>query len=208
MEFMGLHIVEVVIVGLVAFLAIKGLVNGFSKELLNFITIVAGVLIAARYNIIIVQLINEQDLFPQITGDFVEIIGFILILLSIWLLISLISSIITKLTSRPISFLSRVLGYVLSAARYVFIFSLIIYWYQSAEYFEERATKLKAETQYFELMADWGAMILNIDSNETVVKDNNATMTTKEVNLTEVNATDVNLTKKPSTVLIEHNSSN
>jgi uncharacterized membrane protein required for colicin V production len=197
MEFMGFHIVDIIIVGLVAFLAIKGLVNGFSKELLNFITIVGGVILAARYNETVVQLINEQKLVPPIPDDFSKIIGFILIIISIWLIIGFISSIITKLTSRPSGFLSRLLGYILSAVRYLFIFSLIIFGISQSDFFKESATKFKSETQLFEPMTKIGATILNIELNATAISENNST-----------DSTEMNLTVAPSTKLAEDNSSN
>lgn len=210
MEFMGFHIVDIVIVALVAFLAIKGLVNGFVKELLNFITIVAGVILAARYNIFVVERINEQNLVPQIPEEFAKIIGFILIIVSIWLLVGFISSIITKLTSRPSGFFSRLIGYILSAARYLFIFSLIIYFINQSEFFAKSATKFNNETKLFQPMSEIGATIL--DLNQTVVSDVNTTnikeVNIKKVNISEANTTEIKLIKKPSTILAENNSSN
>ena len=205
MEFMGFHIVDIVIVALVAFLAIKGLVNGFSKELLSFISIVAGVVLAARYNMTAVDFINEQKLFPVIPEEFAKIIGFILIVLAVWLIIGVISSIINKLTSGANGFISRVLGYILSAARYVFIFSLIIFGVSQSEFFQKSATKFKTDTQLFQPMSEIGAQILNIELNQTVVADDNLTIEIKDVNLT-----DVNLTVNPAleTVVTENNSSN
>lgn len=210
MEFMGFHIVDIVIVALVAFLAIKGLVNGFVKELLNFITIVAGVILAARYNIFVVERINEQNLVPQIPEEFAKIIGFILIIVSIWLLVGFISSIITKLTSRPSGFFSRLIGYILSAARYLFIFSLIIYFINQSEFFAKSATKFNNETKLFQPMSEIGATIL--DLNQTVVSDVNTTdikeVNIKKENISEANTTEIKLIKKPSTILAENNSSN
>ena len=207
MEFMGFHIVDIIIVGLVAFLAIKGLVNGFSKELLNFITIVAGVIIAARYNMKVVQYINEQDLVPQIPEEFAKIIGFVLIILSIWLLIGFISSIITKLTSKPSGFLSRLLGYILSAARYLFIFSLIIFGVSQSDFFKKSATKFKDETKLFQPMTEIGAKILNIDLNGTTPGEDSNLTKTQNVNTSKITS-EVNLSINASTKLTEHNSSN
>ncbi len=201
MEFMGFHIVDIIIVVLVAFLAIKGLVNGFTKELLNFISIVAGVLLAARYNTMAVQFINEQELVPKISDDFANIIGFIIIILTVWLVIGFISSIISNFTSRPSGFLSRLMGYILSAGRYLFIFSLIIFAVSQADFFEKSATKFKAETKLFEPMSEVGAMILNIDLNQSIPKDSNGTSSIKKVN-------ENNLSKTPSSTLTEQNASN
>lgn len=200
MEVMGFHIVDIVIVSLIAFLAIKGLVNGFSKELLNFISVVAGVLLAARYNLIAVNFINEQKLAPAIPEEFAKIIGFILILLVVWLIIGFISSIISRLTATPSSFVSRLLGYILSAARYIFIFSLIIFWVSQSEFFKKSATKYKtAESQLFEPMSKLGADILDLDVNQTTKTEDNVTATS------DANISKIELTKTTST---EQNSSN
>ncbi|CAA6822931.1 MAG: Unknown protein [uncultured Sulfurovum sp.] len=199
MEFMGFHIVDIIIVVLVAFLAIKGLLNGFLKELLSFISIVAGVILAARYNTTVVELINEQKLVPQIPDDFSKLIGFVLIVISIWLVIGFISSLVSRVTPEPRGFLSRIAGYILSAARYVFIFSLIIFGVSQSDFFKKSATKFKAETQLFQPMTECGATILNIDLNQTSTNNNTSN---------ENNLTDINLSIKPTVSLVEQNSSN
>lgn len=221
MEFMGFHIVDIVIVALVAFLAIKGLVNGFTKELLNFITIVAGIFLAARYNTTVVQLINEQKLVPQIPDDFAKIVGFILILFAVWFVIGVISSIISKLSPEPNGFISRLLGYILSAARYAFIFSLIVFGVSQSDFFKESATKFKTETQLFAPMSQFGEQILNLDVNKTLLSDSNGTIVDKIVavatadkNTTTTNnesnlTTDANLSEKASeNNITETNASN
>jgi uncharacterized membrane protein required for colicin V production len=196
MEFMGYHIVDIVIVGLVAFLAIKGLVNGFSKELLNFITIVAGVILAARYNTQVIEYINQQNLIPQIPEEFSKLAGFVLILLTIWLLMAFISSIITKVTSGPTGVFSRLLGYVLSAARYLFIFSLIIFGMSQADFFKKSTEKFNKEAKLFKPMAEIGAKILNIDINQT------------EQTNSDNNISAINKVLKPINKTVESNSSN
>jgi len=205
MEFMGYHIVDVVIVGLAAFLAIKGLVNGFLKELLNFITIVGGVVLAARYNTKVVEYVNEQNLIPQIPEEFAKLAGFILIILSVWLIISIISSIITKVTSDSTGFFSRLLGYILSAARYLFIFSLIIFGMSQADFFKKSTKKFNEEAQLFKPMAEIGSQILNIDINNTVeterTENNNS-------NSNENNISKIKEVLKPVAKVIESNLSN
>jgi len=199
MEVLGFHIVDVVIVALIAFLAIKGLLNGFSKELLNFITIVAGVILAARYNTQLVQLINEQQLVPTIPDDFSKIVGFILIVISIWLIVGLISSILDRLTAGPVSFISRIIGYILSATRYLFIFSLIIFGISQSKFFAKSATKFKTETQLFKPMSEIGMSILNLDANQSITETikqqfNQNSAVKEESNLTN----EVNLSAKIS----------
>jgi len=202
---MGFHIVDIVIVSLVLFLAIKGLVNGFSKELFNFISIVGGVAAAARYNTTVVDFINAQHIVPTISENYAKIIGFVVILLAVWIVIGLISSIISKLASNHPSIISRIFGYILSAARYIFIFSLIVFGVNQSDFFKNEAAKLKTETKLFIPMAKVGATLLNMDTNTTLTQKSNTpkveiNTTTIEKNITA--AHDIN-----TTLLTEHNSS-
>ena len=166
---MGFHIVDIILVSLVLFLAIKGLMNGFSKELFSFLTIVGGVALAARFNTTVVELINEQKIAPHINDAYAKIIGFVVIVITVWLLLGVISSIITKLTSGTSGFISRFFGYLLSLARYTFIFSLIVFGVSQSDFFKDEAEKLQKETKLFVPMTNIGAKLLNIDLNNSDV---------------------------------------
>ena len=203
---MGFHIVDIVIVSLILFLAIKGLVNGFSKELFNFITIVGGVALAARFNTTVVDLINAQNIVPTISENYSKIIGFVVIIVAIWIVIGLISSIITKLASEDPSIISRILGYILSAARYLFIFSLIVFGINQSDFFKNEAAKLKAETKLFIPMTTIGATLLNMDTN-TSIKDviSSKDEANNTIRTIEMNATDSSDTN--NSLVTEHNNS-
>ncbi len=178
MEFMGYHIVDITIVALVLFLAIKGLVNGFTKELFNFLIIVGGVTLAARYNTLAVQFIEKQNLLPKIPDEFTNIFGFILIILSVWIVFGTLSSIISRLTPEVNGFISRLFGYILSAGRYIFIFSLIIFGINQSDFFKESATKFSNETKLFKPMVQLGSEILKFEGNQSsLTTDNNLTIT-------------------------------
>ena len=209
---MGMHIaiVDAVIVTLVLFLAIKGLMNGFSKELLNFISIIGGVALAARFNTTIIELVNEQQILPTISNEYTKIIGFILIILLVWLIISVISTIVNRLTKEKVGILSRIVGYILSATRYFIIFSLIIFGITQSDFFKNQASKLKADSQLFQPMSQVGATILDIDVNSTVVKeDTNTTTTTTEIKENSDDKKEENTTASSTeTAPIEHNTTN
>jgi len=224
---MGFHIVDIVIVSLVLFLAIKGLVNGFSKELISLLSIIGGIALAARYNTTAVEFINAQNIAPTISENYAKIVGFVLILVAVWIIFSVISAIITKISSKELGIISRIFGYLLSAGRYLLIFSLIIFGVHQSEFFKDEATKLKSETKLFVPMSKIGATLLDIDLNTTTQQaslDNNSSSTkeeelvkkdesvveTKENNSTETTTeetTETNSTMTPTAPLVEHNSS-
>ena len=211
MEFMGFHAVDIVIATIVLFLAIKGLINGFSKELLNFITIVGGITLAANFNTTVVNLINEQHIVPTITENYTKLIGFIVIILAVWIVVSVISSIINKFGSETISPISRIFGYIISAARYFVIFALIVFGANQLEPFKSKAKKLNEETKLFIPMTKIGATILNIDLNKTVEENNSSkvvltnheTKDTKKT--TDTNSSEENLTSTDENLSTEHN---
>ena len=212
---MGFHTVDIIIIALVLFLAIKGLMNGFSKELLNFISIVGGIALAANFNTTIVNLINEQHILPTITQNYSKIVGFIIIIIAVWIVIGVISSIVHKFGSENISAISRLFGYIISSARYFVIFALIVFGINQSEFFKNESKKLKTETKLFVPMTKIGASILNIDLNMTSIENNaseviinshdsieNETITTNtnssDENSSEeiLNSTDENLSNK------------
>jgi membrane protein required for colicin V production len=225
MDFMGFHIVDIILVSLMLFLAIKGLVNGFSKELLSFLTVVGGVALAARYNSAAVEFINAQKIAPTINDAYAKIIGFVIIIIAVWLIIGVFSSIINKITSNTTGFISRVFGYILSFGRYLFIFSLIVFGVSQSDFFKDEAIKLQKETKLFVPMTNIGAKLLNIDLNVSTPSETTDVNSNAETNLTsestespittetkeetkekvEVKATEENLSIDSSTILVDHN---
>ncbi len=198
MEFMGFHTVDIVIAVLVLFLAIKGLINGFSKELLSFIAIVGGIALAANFNTTVVNLINEQHIIPTISQSYSKIIGFVVIIVAVWIIISIISSIIDRFGSDTISPISRIFGYIVSATRYFVIFALIVFGMNQSEFFKNETKKLKTDTKLFVPMTKIGATILNIDLNRTVEDNNSSTVVLNSHDKKEEKAStiDANSTKE------------
>ncbi len=211
MEFMGFHTVDIIIAALVLFLAIKGLMNGFSKELLNFIAIVGGIALAANFNTTVVDLINEQQIVPTIAPSYAKIVGFIIVIIAVWIIISVISSIINRFGSTTISPISRIFGYIVSAARYFVIFALIVFGINQSEFFKNEAKKLKTETKLFVPMTKIGSTILNIElntteeSNSSNVQLNTHQPTENETITSDTNSSEENLSSTENNLSTEHN---
>jgi len=224
MDFMGFHSVDITIIALILFLSIKGFIHGFSKELLNFITIIGGITLASHFNSTVVSFINEQHVLPTITEDYTKIVGFVVIILIVWIIISVISAIINKFTSETISPLSRIFGYIISATRYFIIFALIVFGTNQFEPFKSKVQKLNTETKLFTPMTKIGATVLNMDLNNTVEENNSSNIiltnhkekekkkdtnnTDKELKEKEVNDTnssEENLTSIDENLSTEHN---
>ena len=220
MEFMGFHTVDIIITALVLFLAIKGFMHGFSKELFNFLTIIGGIALGAKFNLTVVEFINEQQFIPTISDNYARIVGFIIMLIAVWMVVGVLSSIINRVGSLSISPISRILGYFISAIRYVAIFALIIFGVDQSEFFKNEAKKLKTESQLFEPLTKIGASILNIDLNQTSTENNSSTLALKnykttnnkpnqnDTNKSDTNSSEENLSSTDKNLSIENNLSN
>ena len=199
MEFMGFHVVDMIIVGLVLFLAIRGLVNGFSKELFNFLALIGGIAVAARTHTVVGEFIAKQNILPELSDDFQKLVGFAAIFILILIIFNIISSIRTSFRTEAPGFFSRLLGYLISVARYVFIFSLIVFGINNADFLKEKLAKHYEGSKLFEPMIQVGAKLLNVNqqSEEKILaKENN-----------ETNQSDSNISMDLNITLTDHNKS-
>jgi len=178
MDFAQFQIVDIVVVGLILFLAIKGLVNGFSRELFNFLGLIGGIAVAARFNEQVGQLVVEQKILPEVLIAYQKVIGFIVIFVVIWILFSLISSLVSRFTSTETSIISRAFGYIIGLIRYGFIFALIIFGLNNADFLKEKFSTYYEKSQLFQPMVELGQILLNKESNATIVSstENNETI--------------------------------
>jgi membrane protein required for colicin V production len=173
---MDFHTVDMVIVGLILFLAIKGLVNGFFQELFNFLGLIGGIAVAARTHEKVGELIAEQNVLPEILVNYQKVIGFVAVFLAIWILFNLVSSILDRFTSSETSIISRLLGYIIGLARYGFIFALIIFGFNNANFLKEKFYPYYKGSKLFVPMVTVGEKLLCKENNQTItMNDENAT---------------------------------
>lgn len=197
MEFMGFQIVDVVIIGLILFLAIRGLINGFSTELFKFLALIGGIVVAARTHTFVGDYIVQQNILPKLSLDVQNLLGFATVFILIFILFNILSSIRAKFQSEVPGFFSRLLGYIISVARYILIFSLIVFGVSKADFIKEKLSKYYENTILFEPMADIGKKLLNVDQNATqsnIANENNDT-----------NVSDKNTTMDLNVTLTDHN---
>lgn len=177
--------VDMIIAGLILFLSLKGLVNGFTRELFNFIGLIIGVAVAARMNITVGQFISE-NIFPIENDPALKMVGFVTVLVAIWVISSLFSSIIEGLATYEVGFFSRVLGYILTILRYVAIFAIILVSVKDIDIISNKLDKYSTDSKIITSLNEIGTKILNMETsqeqNSTKEKSSNAQ--TEEINLT------------------------
>ena len=171
--------VDMIIAGLILFLSLKGLVNGFTRELFNFIGLIVGVAVAARMNITVGQFISE-NIFPIENEPALKMVGFVTVLVAIWIISSLFSSILEKISSDEVGFFSRILGYILTILRYVAIFAIILVSVKNVDLISNKLETYSQDSKIIVSLDEIGTKLLNLDMEE-----HNKTKSTKESIKTE-----------------------
>jgi len=160
---------DIIIVALILFLSLKGIVTGFTKELFNFIGLIGGVALASRVNVEVGTFLSE-NLFPLNNEPSLKLVGFVATLLAVWLIFTMVSSIINGFLSDDIGIFSRILGYILTVARYIAIFAIIIVGVQQSDFLSKKLSEHYEKSQLLPILNDIGIQILNnqIDNNSTI----------------------------------------
>jgi len=152
---------DMIIIGLIFFLSLKGIVNGFLKELFNFIGLIGGVYFASRMNDSIGNLIHT-NIFPIENEPALKLVGFIAVFLVIWIVANFVSSIFEKTLPEGVDFFSRILGYALTIVRYIAIFAIIIASLQNVEMIAKKLEKHSSTSKVMPVLNEIGVDLLNM----------------------------------------------
>ena len=170
---------DIVVVGLILFLSLKGMVNGFTKELFNLFGLVGGIALASRVNVEVGKLVSE-NIYP-LNEPSLKLVGFVATLLAVWLLFTMVSSIFETVASDEIGFFSRILGYILTIVRYVAIFAMIVVGIEKSDFLSEKLSKHYQNSQLFPILRDIGSQLLNNGDTQ----ENNSTKNS-DINLSDI----------------------
>jgi membrane protein required for colicin V production len=122
----GFNYLDLTVGALIVLLAIKGLLNGFEKELFGFVGLIGGVFTASRSAGAMASYIDAH-IFHLENFAAMKLISFILILGLIWGGISLLGTFMSGFVSHSgIGIASRTGGFILAGVKYFLVLSLIV----------------------------------------------------------------------------------
>jgi len=185
---MDFNYFDVTIAAIVLILGIKGFMQGFIKEVFGLVGLVAGVFFASRY---------ASDAAAFITANFLQIenesllklIGFLFILIIIWLSATILGSIFSKLTNQSgLGFLNRLFGFVAGGGKYFLIFALIVTALSNVTLVKDNLEKYVKDSVLYPYLKEAGAYLIKLDTSKLGID----TSTIKNIS-TENNKTIVEL---------------
>lgn len=182
---MDLNYFDVAVGSIILLLGLKGLLNGFSKEVFGMVGIVGGVFVASHIGGYIGTFLSDT-LFHFESATAVNLIGFIFALGIFWLLMVALGAGFKKLSSLSgLGPLDRGLGFIVGSSKFFFIFSIIVYALFSVTAIRENFEEKMAESFFYKPMLATGDFILHIETDNLPSLGEDA------------NETDDNLSSKP-----------
>jgi len=176
---MDLNYFDVAVGSVVLLLGLKGLLNGFSKEVFGLAGIVGGVFVASHLGGIIGKFLSDT-LFHFESATAINLVGFIFALGIFWLLMVALGAGFKKLSALSgLGPLDRVLGFIIGSSKFFFIISIIVYALFSVTAIRENFEMKMADSFFYKPMFATGDFILHIETDDvtSLVGDENETDT-------------------------------
>lgn len=178
---MDFNTFDIIIAAIVLLLGIKGFMHGFIKEMFGLVGLIGGVYFASRLSGTAAELI-EQNFFQLENDALLKLIGFISILLIIWLSISILGSIFSKLTaSSGLGPINRFLGFIVGGGKYFLIFALITTALSNVSLVKDNLEKHVEHSVLYPYLKQAGSYLINLDPSTLGLESNSSTEVVKDI---------------------------
>ncbi|BAF71444.1 CvpA family protein [Sulfurovum sp. NBC37-1] len=172
---------DVTISAIVLLLGIKGFMNGFIKEIFGLAGLVAGVYFGSRFADTSAAFISNNFLQMQ-NPTLLKLLGFLAILIIVWLSATLLGSILSKLTSASgLGFINRLFGFIAGGGKYFIIFALIVTALSNVTLVKENLGKYVNNSVLYPHLIEVGSKIIHLNPASLGLGDASKTEMFKEV---------------------------
>ncbi|RLA72496.1 MAG: CvpA family protein [Epsilonproteobacteria bacterium] len=163
MDFNYFDLVAAIIILL---LGLKGIINGFFKELFGLIGIIGGIFIASRMGDTIGQKISDT-LFHFESASAVSFTGFLFTFVAFWIVMIFIGMAFKKLSSASgLGAIDRVFGFVIGSGKFFLIASVIAYALFNIDAVRTNLEAPLKSSVIFPVMVEVGGYVMHIDTEK------------------------------------------
>ena len=154
---------DVTVGAIILLLAIKGFMNGVIKEVFGLAGLIGGVYFASRLAGDAATFIDKNFVHIE-NAALLKLLGFMAILIIIWLGATILGSIFSKLTSASgLGFINRLLGFVAGGGKYFVIFALIVTALSNVSLIKENTKKYVKDSMLYPVLYKAGTAIIQIN---------------------------------------------
>ncbi|MFA5234387.1 MAG: CvpA family protein [Sulfurimonas sp.] len=163
---MGFSYFDIVISILVLFLGLKGIINGFFKELFGLIGIIGGIFLASRIGDDVGKFINDTILKFE-NDAAISFTGFLVTLALFWLFMIMVGAIFKRLSSLSgLGIFDKILGFIFSAGKFFLIAAVIVYAAYNIKAMKPNLDSIMKNSFMFPVLVETGSVIMKLDPIE------------------------------------------
>lgn len=171
---MDLNYFDLAIGIIILLLGLKGILNGFFKELFGLIGIIGGIFVASRVGDETGQVISDL-IFHFESASAIAFTGFLVTLAIFWALMIGAGLLFKKLsTLSGLGPFDRILGFVLGSGKFFLIASVIIFAIFNVKAIRKNLEPAMENSMLFGAMVATGGFIMKIDT-DALMEDTNET---------------------------------
>lgn len=161
---------DLVVATLILLLGLKGIINGFFKEIFGMVGIVGGIFLGSTLGPKLGSWIDSL-IFHFDNDAAVAFTGFILILALFWLGMTYIGHLFSKLSLRSgLGPLDKIFGFLLGSGKIFFIFSVIVYALSSVNIIKKSLDPMFEKSLLYPVLYATGSIVIQIDPDRIKAK--------------------------------------
>lgn len=173
---------DIVVGAIILLLGLKGILNGFFKELFGLIGIIGGVFVASRMGNSIGQMISDSLLHIQ-NQTAINFTGFLITLAIFWLAMVAIGYTFKKLSKiSGLGPVDKIMGFVVGAGKFFLIVAVVAYAIYNIKIIRSNMQDTMKTSILFPVLVETGGFIMKLDTTQ-ISKDINETVTKKQAEM-------------------------
>lgn len=172
---------DLVVAIIILFLGLKGIINGFFKEVFGLIGIIGGIFIASRVGDEVGQFFSDT-IFKFENNAAISFTGFIATLFVFWLLMIGTGHIFKKLSLLSgLGPIDKLLGFVVGASKFFLIAAVIAHSFYNIKAIKSTIDPMLENSILFPILIETGGVIMKLDPIE-ISEDINESINTQVEN--------------------------
>ena len=154
---------DLVVSVIILLLGLKGIINGFFKEIFGLIGIIGGIFVASRVGNSVGQALSDS-VFKLDSSTAISFLGFLATLGVFWIFMIMLGYIFKKLSLLSgLGIFDRILGFVFGASKFFLIAAVIAHAIYSIKAIKSTIEEPMQDSFMFPILVSTGAFIMKLD---------------------------------------------
>ena len=200
---MELNYFDIVASSIILLLGLKGIVNGFFKEVFGLIGIVGGIFVASRLGDEVGLTLSDL-IFKFENSAAVSFTGFLATLAVFWFLMIILGFIFKKFSHiSGLGPLDRIFGFIFGASKFFLIAAVIAHAAYNIKAIKTTVDSSMQNSSLFPVLVETGSIIMKLDP-VNISEDINATVNSMQEKVATTIANETEETLKQNTTAIKN----